>query len=167
MEHAISLSFTIPGEPMGKQRPKATTIGGHARVYTPKETIHYESNVVYFFRKAMEENHLFPDAILFKPNTPITAKIVAKFPITKQHYKYHKRTSSVELDNEGKLMKEGLIKPLKKPDTDNIAKICLDALNSFAYNDDSQITELIVNKIYTETPSVEITLYGELSDEQM
>lgn len=34
-----SIKLTISGEAVGKQRPKATKIGNHVRVYTPKETI--------------------------------------------------------------------------------------------------------------------------------
>lgn len=33
-----------------------------------------------------------------------------------------------------------------KPDVDNIAKLVMDALNDFAWNDDSQVTHLVVIK---------------------
>ncbi len=38
------------------------------------------------------------------------------------------------------------ISPTKKPDIDNIAKIVLDAMNKFAFKDDTQITKLEVEK---------------------
>ncbi|WXL80106.1 RusA family crossover junction endodeoxyribonuclease [Clostridium perfringens] len=47
-------------------------------------------------------------------------------------------------------MRDGLEKPRKKPDADNIGKIILDSLNGIAYKDDSQIIELSVIKSYTE-----------------
>ncbi len=34
---------TIPGEPIGKGRPRATTVGGHARLYTPSKTAKWEA----------------------------------------------------------------------------------------------------------------------------
>ncbi|HHL2031183.1 RusA family crossover junction endodeoxyribonuclease [Clostridium perfringens] len=47
-------------------------------------------------------------------------------------------------------IRDGLEKPTKKPDADNIAKIILDSLNGIAYKDDSQIIELMVVKRHTE-----------------
>ncbi|HHQ4407925.1 TPA: RusA family crossover junction endodeoxyribonuclease [Clostridium perfringens] len=47
-------------------------------------------------------------------------------------------------------IRDGLEKPTKKPDGDNIAKIIFDSLNGISYKDDSQILELRVIKIYTE-----------------
>ena len=40
-------------------------------------------------------------------------------------------------------MLEGKIWPAKKPDSDNIAKVVLDALNGIAYHDDTQIIKLL------------------------
>ena len=47
---------------------------------------------------------------------------------------------------------------IKKPDCDNIAKICLDALNHIAFNDDSQITDLVIRKRYGENPNVVVSI---------
>ncbi|MGU8281019.1 RusA family crossover junction endodeoxyribonuclease [Clostridium perfringens] len=48
------------------------------------------------------------------------------------------------------VIREGLEKPTKKPDADNIAKIILDSLNGVAYKDDSQIVDIRIIKKYTE-----------------
>ena len=53
---------------------------------------------------------------------------------------------------------EGTIRPLTKPDADNIAKIICDALNDIAYKDDTQIIELTITKQYASEPKVKITL---------
>ena len=45
-------------------------------------------------------------------------------------------------------MLNNIISPTKKPDIDNIVKIVLDAMNKFAFKDDTQITKLEVEKIY-------------------
>ena len=69
----------------------------------------------------------------------IKALIIAYYKIPKSYSK--KRVQAI---------RDGLEKPTKKPDADNIAKIILDSLNGIAYKDDSQIVELRVIKRYTE-----------------
>lgn len=55
-------------------------------------------------------------------------------------------------------MQQGIIRPTKKPDADNIAKVVLDALNNICYKDDTQVVELIVNKYYSLEPRVEVII---------
>lgn len=50
------------------------------------------------------------------------------------------------------------IRPAKKPDLDNVAKIVLDSLNGLAYKDDAAVVELVAEKYYSETPRVEVRL---------
>jgi Holliday junction resolvase RusA-like endonuclease len=45
-------------------------------------------------------------------------------------------------------------------DVDNHAKAVLDALNSYAYVDDSQIVSLMVSKYYRDVSGIEVRLYG-------
>lgn len=52
----------------------------------------------------------------------------------------------------------GKIWPAKKPDSDNIAKVVLDALNGIAYHDDTQIIKLSVTKAYKEEAYLSVTL---------
>lgn len=47
-------------------------------------------------------------------------------------------------------IRDGLEKPTKKPDADNIAKIILDSLNGIAYKDDAYVADFRVIKEYTE-----------------
>ena len=53
-----------------------------------------------------------------------------------------------------KLVEEGVLRPTKKPDWDNIGKIVSDALNKFAFLDDAQIVDARVVKEYSKTPKV-------------
>ena len=55
-------------------------------------------------------------------------------------------------------MQADLILPTKKPDTDNIAKAILDALNGVAYYDDAQVVELHVVKKYSDEPRAEVMI---------
>ena len=58
-----------------------------------------------------------------------------------------------------------LIRPAKKPDCDNIAKIILDSLNGIAYADDKQIISLSVEKYYGDTPKVCLILQEDSGNE--
>ena len=144
----------ILGEPMGKQRPKFSTANGFVKTYTPEKTQSYENLVKYAYQEKYGE-------MVFRPHSQIKAHIIAYYGIPKGHYKFHKRTNTIELDRIGRDMLGGYIRPTKKPDTDNIAKICLDSLNGIAYPDDSQIVELTVEKWYAKEPKVEIILVSE------
>jgi Holliday junction resolvase RusA-like endonuclease len=59
-------------------------------------------------------------------------------------------------------MLHGGIRPTKKPDCDNIAKAVLDALNGIAYYDDSQVVTVTVEKLYSDTPRVEVEITEEV-----
>lgn len=139
----MKVIFEVLGDPMGKQRPRVRKVGNLAQTYTPKDTVNYESKVVYAYHLAT--NHYFADSEL-------EAEIVAYYKLGKEHYK------KKGINQKGIDKLTGLINPTKKPDCDNIAKICLDALNGIAYHDDSQITKLVVYKRYAEQPKVVITL---------
>lgn len=131
----MKVKFTIPGKPKAKQRPRVTRTG---IAYTPKETVQYE-NLAKLMYVTVASGKEFDGNVL--------ANITAYFPIPKGT---PKKTV--------KGMLEGNIRPAKKPDTDNIAKIILDSLNGLAYHDDSQVVELRISKLYAEEPRVEVEL---------
>ena len=128
------VKFEVYGKPQGKGRPRFTR-NGHT--YTPTTTTIYENNV----RRAF----LASDGVKLKGE--VRAVITAYYPIPKSVNKAKKKE-----------MLNGIVNPTKKPDCDNIAKIILDALNKAAYDDDSQIVNLTVNKLYGETPKVVVEL---------
>lgn len=132
----MTVHFTVPGKPMGKQRPRFNS--RTRTTYTPEETLSYEEDVQWAYRMATK-------AKMLKGN--IKAEIVAYYPIPKSTSKKQREA-----------MIEGYILPAKKPDTDNIAKIILDSLNGIAYNDDSQVVSLSVIKRYSENPHVDVRL---------
>lgn len=144
----------ILGEPMGKQRPKFSTYNGFVKTYTPQETLSYENLVKYTYKQLYGE-------MAFQPHEQLKAHIIAYYGIPKGHYKFYKRTNTIELDKQGKDMLGGYIRPTKKPDTDNVAKICLDSLNGIAYPDDSQIVELSVEKWYAKESKVIIEIWSD------
>lgn len=135
------IDLVVPGKPVAKQRPKVVTRGGFARAYTPKPTVDYENLVRHTYKKEYGS---------FKLDGPIEADITGIFPIPKSTSKKQKA-----------LMINNNIKHTKKPDCDNVTKSVLDALNSYAYDDDSQICDLRVRKRYGEEPKVIIKLEKE------
>lgn len=136
----MKLEFKIPGEPMGKQRPKFSRQGQFVKTYTPQKTVNYENWVKLCFTQN------FPYFVPYE-DTRLRVFIYAYFPIPKSFSKSKKQ-----------MAKDKVISPTKKPDCDNIAKIILDSLNGIAYNDDKQVTELIVIKNYSEEPMVEVLI---------
>ncbi|WP_338854763.1 RusA family crossover junction endodeoxyribonuclease [Clostridium perfringens] len=119
------MKVVVTGKIRGKARPRVCR--GHA--FTPKDTVQYEKLVRDCYK---EQDGRYLEG-------SIKALIIAYYKIPKSYSK--KRVQAI---------RDGLEKPTKKPDADNIAKIILDSLNGIAYKDDSQIVELMVIKRYTE-----------------
>lgn len=128
------IKLTIPGEPVAKARPRITRYGA----YTPAKTKSYETLVkeLYF----MEHGQTLIEGEL-------SIDIKAYFRIPKSASKKRKR-----------LMASGDMRPVKRPDWDNVGKIVTDALNGVAYDDDSQIVSATVEKYYSEEPRTEIKI---------
>lgn len=84
---------------------------------------------------------------MFEKNIPVHIAIHVFFEPVK----------STSKKNKVKML-SGDIKPLKKPDIDNIAKVILDALNGAAYYDDTQVIKLEVLKSYDDTARVEVQI---------
>ena len=127
------MKFTIPGEPVGKCRPRVTKWGTH----NTEKTILYENLVKMCYQEQCGEY----------TENPIHAAVIIYYSIPK---------STPKKNIEPMLM--GSIKPCKKPDIDNIIKVIFDALNGIAYKDDTQIFEVHAIKRYGEQARVEVGL---------
>lgn len=126
--------FEILGEIMTKQRPRATIIGGHARVYTPKNTTNYENYIKTIYQDKYPNQHF--------SKKPISVVINCYF---KANNEIQKNVEQLE----GNKDVDNCLPCVTIKDVDNIAKIVLDSLNGVAFYDDKQITELRVFKHYT------------------
>lgn len=102
-----SISFSVPGEPAGKGRPRFTRTG---HPYTPGKTESYESLVRLAYGEC---------GMVFPQGVPVRVRITACFSIPKSASK-KKRA----------MMIAGDIVPTKKPDFDNIQKIIYAARGS-------------------------------------
>ena len=127
--------FVIPGEPVGKGRPRATAIGGFARMYTPQKTVSYEARVIDAFARAGGK----------RLDGFVSMELTATFALPQSTSAKKRKEMNGEWCQ-------------KKPDADNLAKIVCDALNGIAYEDDRQVVELIVRKRWGDDGNVEVRL---------
>lgn len=135
-----SIRFSIPGQPMGKQRPRVVHNGSFSQAFTPKETVSYENLVRVMYREAAKGKR-------FADEDMLDVRVIAYYSIPKSTSKKKR-----------KMMLEHKIRPGKKPDWDNIGKIICDSLNTVAYRDDSSIVDAQVRKFYSENPRVDVTI---------
>lgn len=130
-----TVEFVIPGPPQGKGRARSTRSGIH---FTPHKTVLYENRVMTCFQEAADG---------WRPTEkPVSVEITAWFQIPASTPKKSRLAMMLQK-----------ILPAKKPDIDNIVKAVFDGLNSVAWLDDKQITDLSAKKRYTgenDMPSV-------------
>lgn len=123
------LQFTIPGKAVAKQSFRYTKDG---RKYTDKKVKAYAKFVKECF------SNKFPfhlPSVFFEK--PLALKTTAYIAVPKSFSKT-KREQCLS----------GKIRPLVKPDTDNISKNIKDALNGLAYPDDRQVVTELTQKFY-------------------
>lgn len=135
------MTFTIPGEPCGKGRPRVVNVHGRSMSYTPEKTATYENLVRLEFQQAAG-----PTIVLMSA-AEVRMTINCYYGLAKSDSKKRRMAKLT-----------GEERPTKKPDCDNMGKAIADALNGLAYRDDSQIVSMTVEKWYSETPHVDVTI---------
>lgn len=108
---------------------KARARVGKFGAYTPTKTVAAEGMIRMAFMASKQK------------------KIEGKVPLRLDATFYMKRPKSVKKD---------VIWHIKRPDKDNLEKLVKDALNNYAYDDDSQICAGEVQKQYDDVPRIEI-----------
>ena len=135
------MNCVIEGKIVPKGRPRFSMHNGHPRTYTPDNTVKYENWVRLCWQNQTE-------GFKFEDGTQLRVRIDAIFEIPKSASK--KKQAQ---------MLSGELKPIKRPDVDNIAKTILDPLNGgIAYHDDSQVVELIVHKCYGDQEQILLSI---------
>jgi len=135
--------YTVYGEPVGKGRPRFAKRGNFVSTYTPLKTKTYEDEIRMMAKAAMGSSEPL--------ETPVTVAIYIRVGIPTSFSK-QKRKDAIE----------GILKPTKKPDADNVLKCFLDAMNEIVYLDDKQVVNIHLTKVYAETPAVEIMVKEDL-----
>ncbi|ONM43139.1 hypothetical protein BXT89_14395 [Halopseudomonas pachastrellae] len=132
-----AVTFVVPGQPVGKGRPRVGKIGAHARLFTPEKTVNYEGLVAMAAQQAMQGRAL------------ITGPVMVEMDITVQiPQSWSKKRKSLALAGE--------IFPTTKPDKDNVIKAIYDGINGIVWKDDVQAVDGHQRKRYGETPGVRV-----------
>jgi Holliday junction resolvase RusA-like endonuclease len=122
----MALTFTVPGDPVPQPRPRVSTRGGFARAYVPAK------HPVHAYRDAIAAAARVAGAGVHGEPVSVVIDFVWERP------KSHLRKSGVKPD----------APVLPRPDIDNTTKAVLDSLNGVAWEDDSQVQRLVVEKSY-------------------
>ena len=125
----------VKGEPVAKGRPRF----GNGRTYTPKKTVDAENNIKLLALKVGFE----------KLYGPLRMTITFEMRIPKSWPAQSKKEAL-----------EGIIRPTKTPDIDNLFKLVADALqgDNMVYQDDNQIVEIMAVKRYSADPKTIILI---------
>jgi len=138
----IQIFFTVP-QVSGKGRPRFARQGTFVKTYTDAKTLTYEKSIQTYAKQAMGST------------SPLIGAVAAYFhigiPIPPSYSKTRQKACI-----------EGLERPTKKPDIDNIVKAVLDGMNGIVYLDDKQVVDLHLTKVYSETEGIDILIKGEI-----
>jgi len=120
-----TIEFSVPSIPVAQPRARATSIGGHARIYEPKD------HPIAAFKACVRlaASGAFSGAPL---TGPLRVDCVFVFPRVQAM-----RWKSKPMPR---------VRHTTKNDLDNICKAVFDALNGLLYADDRQICELHAEK---------------------
>ncbi len=133
----LNFGVMIPMDPVGKERPQVVISGGRARTHTPEKTAAAEELVrTLAWEAARKQGSPF-----FYKTTPLRLGLVFKLTPPKRKTR---------------------LWPTTTPDLDNLAKTVMDALTGVVYENDSQIVQLFLSKVYTvpeEKPGISISLH--------
>lgn len=134
------MKFVVEGKPQGKARARTfwNSRMGKMQSITPEQTRSYEDLIRWSYKAA---------GGTYYDKTPLNVVVRAIYDIPVSFSKAMRKSAT-----------EGKIKPCRKPDSDNIAKAILDALNGVAYYDDSQVVGLTVKKEYGAVARVEVEI---------
>lgn len=130
-----AVEFFVPGAPVGKGRPRVSTVAGRPRLYTPAKTAGFEALVALAGRTAMAGGPPLDCAVAL--TLDVCLPIPSSWPKRKQA-----------------AARAGEVFATKKPDLDNILKAIADGLNGIAWVDDVQVVRETTQKRYSDTPGV-------------
>ena len=126
--------FKFDIEPVAQARPRAARIGNSIRMYDPKKTANFKTDLRMMAQIAARGKS-------YKiPNGAISVNIQVVRPVLKSW----SRKKQQEAIN-------GLILPTTKPDLSNYIKSIEDALNGVLWHDDNATVQLISSKRYGQT----------------
>jgi len=132
----IQIHFTVP-QVAGKGRPRFARQGTFVKTYTDSKTLTYEKSIQTYAKQAMGSTSPLIGAV--------AAYIYIRVPIPKSYAKALRNACI-----------QGLARPTKKPDIDNVVKAIFDGMNGIVYLDDKQVVDLYLTKVYSLTEGVDV-----------
>lgn len=132
----IQIFFTVP-QVSGKGRPRFSRQGTFVKTYTDAKTLTYEKSIQTYAKQAMGSTSPLIGAV--------AAYLHIGIPIPPSYSKTRQKACI-----------EGLERPTKKPDIDNIVKAVLDGMNGIVYLDDKQVVDLHLTKVYSSKEGIDI-----------
>lgn len=143
----VIMKFSVNIKPKAKGRPRFVRRGSFVSTYTPKTTSDYEKTIREAFIEQCKGQY-------DKEYTGMIKMSIWAFFEPPKSYSKKKKLELLETPH------------LKKPDSDNIAKSILDALNGIAWKDDSQISDIDIHKYYDEEDKIIVEIeYVQRSEE--
>ena len=132
------ISFIVPGVPVAKGRARMTRAGF---AYTPGKTRDWEAHVRFAASQAAE----------YAPyKEAVGVEIIFALPVPRSFSAKRKAAAL-----------RGDLHPAKRPDIDNLGKAVMDAMNAVVYEDDRQIVNLRLRKVYAEVPETRVSVWLE------
>jgi Holliday junction resolvase RusA-like endonuclease len=122
----MDLIFTIPGEPAYAARARAVAIGGHARMYNPKQNVITGKVIRDYAVEAMQ------GAPPYEGPVALTVTAYFNYPPSWSRPKRERARGWKS----------------SKPDASNILKHVEDNLNAIVWRDDAQVTWAVIEKRY-------------------
>ena len=119
------VTFFIPGKPRGKGRPRFTRSG---HTYTDDATREYEARIRWAYKST-------PGAGFYPKGVPVYVHICICVPVPVS-WPAKRRQDALN----------GVDIPQSKPDIDNVIKAVLDALNTVAWDDDTQVAAVAATR---------------------
>ena len=139
----MEIKLIIFGEPVPQGRPRFSRQGGFVKAYDPERSRNYKQLVRLWATNQLKKIDGFKTL-----QNPLCVEMDFYVGIPTSWSK-KKRTEAAQ----------GLIRPVKKPDLDNMYKAVTDALNGLVWADDSIITDVRLRKRYTaDTARVEMVI---------
>ena len=135
----MNITFTVPGQPVAKGRPRFARRGKFVTTYTPITTVAYERMVKVLALQAMQGQ---------EPSTAPMELIISLVMQIPTSWSPTRRAKC----------KAGLIRSTKKPDVSNILKAIEDGCNGIVWRDDSQVVELKLSKSYGDKPRAVVSI---------
>ena len=127
------MEIVIYGEPVPQGRPKFASYGGHVHAYDPQKSKNYKQLVRFWVTQYLKKLDGFTP---YENALCVDLTFYLGIPTS---WSKQKRIQA----------SQGVIRPIKKPDTDNLIKSVTDACSGLLWVDDCIITDLSARKRYT------------------